>query len=688
MTSKHRPVAVEDVPLQRTGYRRLIAANPNYFGTFMDSDLPVIEPMTGNTTYEELTCVSYNPDRRTLEATIAVKLGSGYSGGLCSNGSSEYVRFFLDYGSGWVDVGAAATTVHDIPASVDCSGDAVHPLSHVVTVDIDPQEPLCQNPSLPRARAILSWETMPTAGDPDFSPVWGDVHECPVQIKPRPPFFFELPDLFDVTAKLELPPVFEAIADQPIPIPDPGPLALPELAERFGRDVEPHRFGLVDIQNAMPAVVANTNLALDKLLEWKQLGLDWSSTLSTLDEQKANVSYEELECVGLDNGREALVASFKVKRPTGYSGGLCEHGSNEYVAFWADWDNTCDWTYLGTAEVRVHDIPTIPADGLCYAAVLPVDLTHVRRDCDEASPSRIRAVLSWSVPPSTTDPDDLTTWGNRLDEHVQVAPGPVVVGVTPLIGLLGGIAVAYIDDTSGLTTSSAVFALNNLAPDAYGRPCPFARRVVVQGPLFPGYKYRVETRLYGTSTWSTVVTPLTLTDVTGTVFTSSLPDSGGWFDYIPHNLNVNHTLAWWDTAGDAKWEVRLLIQGVAGQDVHVLQLDNTGPTVDIDIDILAGNCGKFPVGTVLEGTFTATDAYFGSFSLSTEPFAGPIGPDPALASTSPASSHGWKLDTTGMQPCGYVARVSAVDRAIIDSAAVGHHASATVGYCLEVPPQA
>ena len=33
--------------------------------------------------------------------------------------------------------------------------------------------------------------------------------------------------------------------------------------------------------------------------------------------------------------------------------------------------------------------------------------------------------------------------------------------------------------------------------------------------------------------------------------------------------------------------------------------------------------------------------------------------------------------------CGYVIRVSAVDRAIVDSQGVGHHASDSAGFCLE-----
>src|SRR5205807_1476283 len=134
-------------------------------------------------------------------------------------------------------------------------------------------------------------------------------------------------------------------------------------------------------------------------------------------EQTGNTSYEQLNCVGLDNNSfpERLVATFQVKKPVGYSGTLCQPGSREYVAFWVDWDNTCKWSYVGTSAVTVHDIPAIPAGGLSYSAILPVDLTHHRRDCQQPKVLRVRAVLAWGSPPSTTNPEAVPYWGNRRD---------------------------------------------------------------------------------------------------------------------------------------------------------------------------------------------------------------------------------------------------------------------------------
>jgi hypothetical protein len=62
---------------------------------------------------------------------------------------------------------------------------------------------------------------------------------------------------------------------------------------------------------------------------------------------------------------------------------------------------------------------------------------------------------------------------------------------------------------------------------------------------------------------------------------------------------------------------------------------------------------------------------------------GVAAPAGGLANTAPAPGDAWSLDTTGMQACGYVLRVVAVDRAIVNSQAVGHYAAHSAGFCLE-----
>ena len=137
--------------------------------------------------------------------------------------------------------------------------------------------------------------------------------------------------------------------------------------------------------------------------------IDLSAVLKQLEQLNGDTTYEELECVGLDNNTDQLVGTFRVKRPNGFSGGPCTAGSTEYVAYWADFGDDCTYTYLGTAKVTTHDYAKLPAGGLCYAAPLSVDLGAFRKPCGTPVIGRVRAVLSWGTPPSTTDPHKVPT---------------------------------------------------------------------------------------------------------------------------------------------------------------------------------------------------------------------------------------------------------------------------------------
>ena len=77
-----------------------MASNPTYFGNLPDAGLDAVEAKTGDTTFEQLDCVSCSPTRDRIEATVQVKRSFGYSGGLCTDGSFEHRRFYVDDGSG------------------------------------------------------------------------------------------------------------------------------------------------------------------------------------------------------------------------------------------------------------------------------------------------------------------------------------------------------------------------------------------------------------------------------------------------------------------------------------------------------------------------------------------------------------------------------------------------------------
>jgi len=713
--------------VERVQFKRLIAENPNYFGTLAKSPFKPVKKMAFNTQYEELNCVGFNPATNFLEATIAIKLPYGYGGDLCQPGTTEYVRFFIDYGSGWEDAGLAGVSVHDIPTGQDCAKQSDKPLTYVASLKIQPKTQCCNHPVLPKVRAILSWQWIPPAGGANagWVPPWGNVLECSIQIRPHPWNILCLLDVISegIGQELKVPPLLEQVKYQPIPIPDPPPYKLAELAKLYAAKptatavaenftVEPHRFGLSSIQSVLTAGGLNQDLLTAKMAEWNAVGINWAAALAALDNTNANVTYEQLECLGIDDTiPERLVATFRIKRPSGYSGDLCRKGSIEYVAFWADWDDTCQWTYLATVQVNVHDIASIPKDGLCYSAILPVDLTYHRRTCDKPKIARIRAVLSWSVPPSTTDPNALNYWGNRLDTHVQIDPGdPEKPGeFLYKIRNLGGIPIEDIDTpASGMTLLGAVFGHYPAYPaDAWGldRACPFGGNVIVEGQYYFGYYYRVKVHKVGEPYTSFTVLADSF-QVERWDFGFDLQTSvGGFYKYFDPALYIDRTLANWGSSGDALWEVQLDVATAPNEASIInstpwyrLQLDNTAPApppaspATIDIHISAGgDCKDATQGSKITGTFVADDLHFGAWSLSTEPntLTTPSN-QPAvsgLANTDPAPlGYTWTLDTASpiaMKPCGYVVRLDVWDRTIVNSLPGEHNWNdIEVGFCL------
>ncbi|WP_028063857.1 hypothetical protein [Solirubrobacter soli] len=684
----------------RAKFRTLLAANPNYFGTAPGLvDFPVVVEQSFNTSYEALTCVSYSPRLDRLEATLIVKRPTGYAGDLCTSGSYEFVRFYIDYGSGWQDAGPAGVNVHDIPIGHDCHKDPTHPLVYVVGVDHQPRRDWCGNPVLPRVRAILSWNVMPPAGQPDWHPVWGDRHECNVQISPRRWFvkdvIAKLPS--DAVKKLELPPL-ELIEVPTPPLPDPPPLPdtpIEYLAKLYQQvEVPPHRFALPHIAKTISASADADQLAT-VAVSAKDAGIELAPLLDTIDQTSGNTAYEELECLGLEhqNNADRLVATFNVKLPYGYSGPPCTAGSTEYVAFWADWDNDCKFEYLGTVETNLHDYQQLPKGGLCYAAVLPVDVNAIRKNCKTPVLRRVRAVLSWGAKPSTTDPNLLPTWGNRLDTHVQIAPGTPYDGTAKFV-IVGGVATDEIDNTTGLTKPVAHLAVNGTPLDARG--CPFAGAVVLHGPTDPALKNTVY-RIMVTNTPGGTPFPLTgaFPTVTGDGhFVSRTPGPGGWTTWLGWQDNTTGVLGSFPTSGDAVWKIELELQGGTIADTRFVQLDNTlnGASVDpnnvadLELDTL-GDCEVKP-GWVT-GRFRAADTHFRRWDIAV--LGGPGGvpslptgvADPALAhEVATGGWHGFKVDLSALPPCGYVVQLSASDRAVVDSASTGRAVHVQRGLCL------
>lgn len=715
MPTKKRTAAADGLTARAT-FRRKLAANPNHFGTQPETGLKAVQKIVASTAFEKLTSIGYDPKRRTAHATFDLVQSNGYGGDLCTGTGDEYVRFYAGDGSGgWVDLGHVGTDVHDVPAGKDCRGRSTHPLSYTVEVPYAPTRRWCFVPQVRRLRAILAYDVVPPANQPDWTPVWGDVRECDVQID-KSTWLLDLftdveftktidPHILDVIAPHLpkppqppdpgpfgplVPPELPELQPQPQPSlprgPGPDPLPLSARFEAYAEGGRKARFSVEPARIALPELHALTTTPfvgqplpteLTAVLDtWK---LDIGDLVAVLEDTTGNVDYEELVDVGLDYRRHRVDATYVVKKGAGYSGGLCSAGSTEYVAFWADWDDTCEWTYLGTAELKAYDLGALVDDHLCYTASLPVDLAAVMAHCSDPKVGKVRAVLSWNTPPSTTDPDAVPYYGNRLDTHVLV---PTLVAPSATLAIVGGVPASLISDADGLTLPGAHFDGSWTSVDAYGRRCPFGGRISVKGIGPVGTRYRV--RVVAPSGVQTLTGSFWVTNSLG-VPSLNTAAPGGWFTYLSPVDNVGGTLAVYPSAGDEKVDVVLEIEGVGDVDHQVVQLDNTAPTAAVDLTT-PGNCEVASPTTTITGTVSTSDAYPGSWSVVIDGGPPGFGPYVIATGTTNAGGQSWSTATpaqpfpASLVPCGYVARLVVRDRAVVNDGGGNNVASTDVGF--------
>ncbi|WP_457673087.1 hypothetical protein [Thiolapillus sp.] len=162
----------EDGPClrERQMFRLLLQSNPNYFGTRSDSLLPVKMPICCNRHYEEISCVVWDRKAHSLAAIIVLHGSSGYAGGTRMSRTPEHVRFFLslDEGKTWQDQGHASVEVENAPGDGD----------RHYAVSLEPKLSAEEMPGDVHVRAILAWDDIPPAGQPEWKPVFGMVHDA------------------------------------------------------------------------------------------------------------------------------------------------------------------------------------------------------------------------------------------------------------------------------------------------------------------------------------------------------------------------------------------------------------------------------------------------------------------------------------------------------------------------------
>ncbi|HUI40484.1 MAG TPA: hypothetical protein VL523_00800 [Terriglobia bacterium] len=452
------PVTIA-IPVERGQFKNLILGNPNYFGTASQYGGKVVKQLSGDTTYEELACLGLNPSGSLgtglLEAVVNIKQHSGYGTDACGAGSTEYVRFFVRDGKGWHDLGLSSVQVYDLAGPL--------PVSYSVSVNFSEARKFCGTENIVQVRAILSWQWAPTAGDPNFIPVWGSVVNANVQVAPL--FLYEVA-IAELIAEKEITLKPEVLADvdtkQPLPTNPPKPLGYGELKSLYAKTKVPgHRFGFsaaTKLQNAsitatLPPIPApGPEKAGGKAKATAVLsvsaslvaGAELGAILAGIAETSGDTTFEALTCAGYNPQTRELEGVIQVKQSSGYSGGLCTTGSTEYVGFYAFFNGI--WNALGTAQVQVHDLAAAsPTKPISYAVFRVSSLTTA--GCLNLESVPLRAILSWETPP--TGPNFVPVWGNVLNTNVQpqIAPG---VGEDMRLMRIGRVTVANIDNTTGL----------------------------------------------------------------------------------------------------------------------------------------------------------------------------------------------------------------------------------------------
>lgn len=727
-----QPAALDKLPTERVQFRRLLLQNPNFFGTLKGSPFKSVTQIASNTTFEEMMCLGFNPQLNQLEAVVHIKRETGYGGGICADGTPEYVRFYVSHNNGaaWHDIGLAQFNAQDIPGEKPLEYAVIH---HYVT-----RRRLCFIENVVQVRAILSWNAQPPPDTPDYTPIWGNVREANIQIAPTR--LIKVTDIFD---QLEVKPSLASLQaldlEQTVATAEAKPLGFAQLQTLYkDKKVPEHRFLFPSLQkqttNAFTSIGAVNpsppGVAPFATSPFADLKIDVAKIFELIDKTDGNTSFEELTCVGLDTNTDTLVGVVSVKLSSGYSGPLCSAGSREYVAFWVDWGDGAGWNHAGTTSVVVHDIANLPKGGLQYAVFLPLNTLAHRQSCTlGAKTAKVRAILSWEQPPPPGDPDFVPTWGNREETRVLIKPGPAIVAgdSKPYFETVGGVAVCHIDQTTGFAAGDRPFGgVVNITGFIVGAP-----DLLSPDPL----KYKLTVTELATSAVSTIDNAFAITvleQIGGGIPTSyditQTADADGYFTFREDmnstgagwRLVTGRLLGQWITAKPMTglWEIKLEAKdhlgniypaglvlcsddGTSRQSVKVY-LDEEVPDADVKITgftrggaplVPTVDCATLQVGDVIHGEYKALDEHFGSLSLTVEPSGVPgahstaVNPPsrsyPIVATTGETGT--WTLDTGGMDPCGYVVRLVVNDRTIV-SGNGGWQKEDFVGFCLAKKP--
>lgn len=730
MATIKRESSLKAVQTERENLQLLLLKNPNYFGTLaknnpLTKEFKVVKAIAGNTTYEQLTCVGYNPQMKTLTAIVRINKESGYSGGACTQGSKEYVRFYIDYdrNGNWQDLGVVSFDAHNFDLNNQT------PLCYAVNLAFDPEKTKCcdDKPVLPVVKAILSWNNAPTANDPAFTPVWGNVLDVNVQLAPKTGWICWLKKNFlDIGLAIK-PEQLEILAEKmPTKIPEvlnikTEEASLEALTKLYKKEVAEERIGFTTVAKAMTAGI-NT---IDLTTNIKKAGLDLSKVVDFVLKPKFNTTYEEVKCVGLNRDTNRLYATITMKKPYGYSGSLCDKGSREYVAFYMDFGS--GWEHMGTSSVEVHDIQSVPNGGLCYHVELPVNLIpHQKLHCSETYFAKVKAILSWNMYPPDNQPNWIAPWGDWEQAWVEIRHRKgtdLPTGKNPIITTIGNIPVEKISKITGKIDKT--LDAPEASIDAYDG-FSFNGLIPITGLIpehpnsnnIPGAQMKYRIMLKRASEPDTSFNPVTnafkllKNVISGGILDQEVitqaADAAGFYNYQVDFLNPTIVTVHGDLFG---------VLSVADSDVYEFYIEtNSGFTSercrvkvdknapkDVHITVDGSeDCGTLIKGMDITGTYTLADEENNCDSVSFQFISLRAGDSTQFKVDGANSNFGthipvptsgksgvWSMTTNKVRKCGYNIRLWAFDKTLYCYPFISYayafrqqRSVDTIGFCL------
>ena len=656
----------EDARLEERGNFKInLLKNPNYYGTFPGLG-SVVKQIQYNTTYEQLACLGLNPGtgfgaEGTLEAIIQINLANGYDSGPCGEGSTEWVRFYVEDGSTWTDLGVAGVTVYNLAGSP-------FPVSYAVSIDLEHVKKFCSVENVLNVRAILSWEFQPPPNQPNFIPVWGNAVNARVQIAPA---LFEKVPISSLVASglLKIDPVVEASIDlaETLPAKVVPPLGFAELKKLYANTKVPaHRYGFAAAKklqdNSVEQAISSANAFKGLTVAPANLaiGSELAAILGALENLNGDTTYEQLTCAGYNPQTRTLEAVISIKQNGGYSGNLCTAGSNEYVSFFGFFGGV--WNALGTAQVNVHDLASIqPGNPVNYAVFRVSDLTS--EICEKLTSVPLRAILSWQTVP--TGPDFVPVWGNVLNTNVQPQIGDGIPGEHARLLRVGDVGIIGIQKSTNpdfpgdyLANATGVAEDCNNADDS-----PFGGTIGIEGDFTPKPSGAFDTvtgtvlagahpiiyqafitppigpRFQLMNQFGIGVFPIDApilhpeVGITQQVLPPYGPVSGGsagalyytYYESAEGQLVNPRVVAWFEAGGLAEGNYTIEIDGFAwdgaqyqplapvSQTFYVYNGYEAGGFAPEDALTLtsAADCGNITVGDVITGNYGVSDEFFG-----------------------------------------------------------------------------